>query len=174
MARNPLLRSVGLNLDGHLNDFSLFKSNLMTPANKLFRITIHVGRGSNTEMPEAMIGAFVPVFVAAIDHEKAAHSAVAHLAKRGFEFIDIADRNIHEMDATKWDGFVRDAWPEFISHFPSQLEVLSKLPLELLFLGPFAGYDWAAAGFMDTLLRCEMKSEVRYGNKTAVQPGVQA
>lgn len=33
---------------------------------------------------------------------------------------------------------------------------------------------WAAAGFMDTLLRCEMKSEVGYGNKTAVQPGVQA
>lgn len=33
---------------------------------------------------------------------------------------------------------------------------------------------WAAAGFMDTLLRCEVKSEVGYGNKTAVQPGVQS
>ena len=33
---------------------------------------------------------------------------------------------------------------------------------------------WAAAGFKDTLLRWKMKPEVRYGNETAVQPGVQA
>lgn len=33
---------------------------------------------------------------------------------------------------------------------------------------------WAAAGFKDTLLRCEEEPEVGYGNETAVQPGVQA
>lgn len=32
---------------------------------------------------------------------------------------------------------------------------------------------WAAAGFKDTLLRWKMKSEVAYGNETAVQPGIQ-
>ncbi|MDE2000264.1 MAG: hypothetical protein KGI52_15200 [Burkholderiales bacterium] len=32
--------------------------------------------------------------------------------------------------------------------------------------------EWAAAGFVDTLLRCEVKPEVGYGNETAIQPGV--
>lgn len=34
--------------------------------------------------------------------------------------------------------------------------------------------DWAAASFMDTLLRCEVKSEVGYGDQKAIQPGVQS
>jgi len=33
---------------------------------------------------------------------------------------------------------------------------------------------WAAAGFIDTLLRWKMKLEVGHGNKKAIQPGVQA
>jgi hypothetical protein len=33
---------------------------------------------------------------------------------------------------------------------------------------------WAAAGFLDTLLRCSMGPEVAHGNEAAVQPGVQA
>jgi hypothetical protein len=33
---------------------------------------------------------------------------------------------------------------------------------------------WAAAGFMDILLRWKMKLEVVHGNEKAIQPGVQA
>jgi hypothetical protein len=33
---------------------------------------------------------------------------------------------------------------------------------------------WAAAGFIDTLLRCEMKPEVVYANEKEIQPRVQA
>jgi hypothetical protein len=33
---------------------------------------------------------------------------------------------------------------------------------------------WAAAGFIDTLLRSEMKLEVVYGYEKEIQPGVQA
>ena len=33
---------------------------------------------------------------------------------------------------------------------------------------------WAAAGFKGTLLRCEMKLEIFYGNEKEIQPGVQA
>lgn len=36
------------------------------------------------------------------------------------------------------------------------------------------GEAWAAAGFKDTLLRWKVKPESGYGNKTAIQPGVQA
>lgn len=120
---------------------SPFTQSRAASANRLFRITLHVGRGTNTDMPEPMVGAFVPVFVAALDHESAAHKAVRNLTMRGFTFIDIADRQIHEMDASKWDEFVREAWPDFSSHFPSQAEVLSELASELLFTGPFAGYN---------------------------------
>ena len=33
---------------------------------------------------------------------------------------------------------------------------------------------WAAAGFKDTLLRCQMKREVANGDEKKIQPGVQA
>ena len=41
----------------------------------------------------------------------------------------------------------------------------------------FIGRDmstWAAAGFKDTLLRCQMKKEVANGDEKKIQPGVQA
>ena len=34
--------------------------------------------------------------------------------------------------------------------------------------------EWAAAGFKDTLLRCQMKKEVANGDEKKIQPGVQA
>jgi polysaccharide biosynthesis transport protein len=37
-----------------------------------------------------------------------------------------------------------------------------------------ADVKWAAAGFIDTLLRWKMKLEVVHGNEKAIQPGVQA
>jgi hypothetical protein len=43
-----------------------------------------------------------------------------------------------------------------------------------LFLATSERNVWAAAGFMDTLLRWKMKPEVVYGNEKAIQPGVQA
>jgi hypothetical protein len=36
------------------------------------------------------------------------------------------------------------------------------------------GGVWAAAGFKDTLLRCQMKREVANGDEKKIQPGVQA
>ena len=33
---------------------------------------------------------------------------------------------------------------------------------------------WAAAGFVDTLLRCEDETGDGYGKETAIQPGIQA
>jgi hypothetical protein len=92
-------------------------------------------------MPANLIGAFVPVFVAAPDHETAAHAAVSSVTGRGFEFLDISDRKIVEIDPTMWDEFVRENWPDFVSHFPSQSEVLEGIQSDLLFTGPFASYD---------------------------------
>ena len=123
--------------------FGLFKKEAPKATSRLFRLTVHIGRGSNAEMPANLIGAHVPIFVGALDHEAAAMKAVSSLTSRGFEFIDISDRQIHELDPTKWDAFVKEAWPEFISYFPPQSKVLSDLDSEFLFTGPFASYESA-------------------------------
>ncbi len=123
--------------------FSFLRNKLseQSPAKKLFRMTIHVGRGTNTEMPKNLVGAYVPVFVTAHDHESAAHQAVSDLTRSGFEFIDMADQKIYEIDTQKWDEFVLAAWPEFVNHFPTQVEVVENLRSEYLFKGPFASYE---------------------------------
>jgi hypothetical protein len=117
------------------------RSKTQSPRLKLFRLKIHLRRGRNVEMPANLIGAYVPVFVAASDHEAAAHAAVSNVTGRGFEFIDIVDRQIVEIDASRWDEFVRETWPDFVSHFPSQREVQKGLQAEFVFTGPFASYE---------------------------------
>lgn len=121
---------------------SLFKRKELRPAsNRLFRLTIHVKRGSYAEMPANLAGAYVPIFVGAVAHEVAAKAAVANLVKRGLEFVDIADNQIHELDPHKWDQFVREAWSEFAEYFPTQQQVLKDLDNGFLHVGPFASYE---------------------------------
>ncbi|WP_150680182.1 hypothetical protein [Pandoraea pneumonica] len=107
----------------------------------LFRMTLHIKRGANQEMPSNMIGACVPVFVAGANHETAARSAVSEITRRGFEVVDITDGRIDELDPKMWDEYVNQAWSEFAEYFPSQKEVRKKLSRGFLFVGPFAGYE---------------------------------
>jgi len=76
-----------------------------------------------------------------MDHESAARLAVSGLCKLGFEFLDIADDKIHELDPMKWDDFIKEAWSDFSDHFPSQKNVMNRLASELFFTGPFASYE---------------------------------
>ncbi|MBZ9665236.1 hypothetical protein H3221_010780 [Pseudomonas sp. LMG 31766] len=119
----------------------LFKPK-QSPSNaKLFRLTLHVLRGSNKEMPQNLVGAHVPVFVAAADHEAAAFAAVSKLTSQGFEFVDISDGKIQELDPRKWDAFVKEAWADFEQYFPKQSQVVSELDSGFSFVGPFASYE---------------------------------
>lgn len=111
------------------------------PQNILFLINLHIGRGTNKDMPANLVGAFVPAFVAASDHELAAQRAVSALTEEGYEFLDISDKKIHQLDPLKWDSYVKEAWPEFEAHLPRQNDVLTKLQGNLLFFGPFSGYE---------------------------------
>lgn len=119
----------------------MFGSLKKKPQNILFLVNLHIGRGTNREMPLNLVGAFVPVFIAAPDHELAAQQAVSALTKEGYEFLDISDKKIHQLDPLKWDSYVKEAWPEFEAHFPRQSEILAKLQGSLLFFGPFSGYE---------------------------------
>ena len=119
----------------------IFKKKTPKNSNKLFRMTLQIGRGANTDMPSHLVGAYVPVFVASQNHEAAATRAVTKIREQGFEFLDIADQKIDELDPKKWAAFVKEAWPEFEAHFPTQQAVISELAQDFLFIGPFAGYE---------------------------------
>jgi hypothetical protein len=121
--------------------FKFFKQKFPTEVDKLYRITLHVGRGTNTEMPANLIGAYVPVFVGADGHEAAAFKAVAEVKSRGFSFIDIADGKIHELDPYQWDAFVMEAWADFVTEFPTQSMVIETLRTNFVFIGPYAAYE---------------------------------
>lgn len=109
--------------------------------NQLFAMEVQVGRGTNPEMPPNLAGAFVSVFVAARGPEDALQAAAAHLAAQGFEFLDLVDGKVDQLDPLGWDEFVETVWPELRSHFPGQEEVIAGLPYGRVFFGPFAGYE---------------------------------
>jgi hypothetical protein len=119
--------------------FGLFKRRAET--NELWLLNLHIGRGTNSEMPANLAGAYVAAFVAAPDYEAAAREVVSHLARRGYEFFDISDRKIRQLDPQRWTSYVDESWPEFVSHFPTQNEVISGLADGKIFFGPFAGYE---------------------------------
>ena len=113
--------------------------------NQLFLLNLQIGRGQNVEMPAHLEGAFVAVYVAAADHESALVKAVAQIQARDYEFIDLADGKVHQLDPLQWDEYVSQLWPEFRDHFPSQSEVLVGLSYpEWVCFGPFAAYEPSA------------------------------
>jgi cytosine/adenosine deaminase-related metal-dependent hydrolase len=121
--------------------FKFFKQKSAAENDKLYRITLHVERGTNTEMPTNLVEAYVPVFVGADGHEAAAFKAVAEVRRRGFSFIDIADGQIYELDPYRWDAFVMDAWADFVTEFPTQSKVIEALRTNFVFIGPYASYE---------------------------------
>lgn len=109
--------------------------------NDLFLLNLQIGHG-RSEMPTHLAGAFVAVYVAAVDHEAALAQAVARIQARGYEFIDLADGKVHQLDPLKWDDYVERAWPEFAAHFPTQAEVMTGLrSSDWVCFGPFAAYE---------------------------------
>lgn len=110
-------------------------------SNNLYLINVHIGRGTSAEMPEQLVGAYVPSFAAAPDPESAARQVISNLTGRGFEFLGISDNKIHQLDPAAWDFYLKSAWPEFLDTFPSQDRVQAGMPSGLLFFGPFVGYE---------------------------------
>ena len=107
----------------------------------LFLVHVQVGRGTSTDMPPHLAGAFVPVFATAIDHESAARAAVVALGRQGFAFQDIV-APIHQLDPIRWADYVESAWHD-VPGLPSQEQVIQMLGTESVFFGPFAGYESA-------------------------------
>lgn len=109
--------------------------------NLLWAIYIHVGRGSNRQMPPNLQGATVAAFVGAPDSDAAARKIATAVARRGFEFIDIVDRRISQLDPASWEDYVREYWPDHAARFVPQSEIAEFVRSGKVFFGPFAGYE---------------------------------
>jgi hypothetical protein len=120
--------------------FGILNSKAAEGRNSLFLVTVKIGRGSNISMPQPLVGAYVPVFVAGSNLEAAAKAAVSKLVAQGFEFLDI-DGPIRQLDPNEWSVFIDASFPEFKSQFPNQDAVIAGLTEGNVFFGPFAGYE---------------------------------
>lgn len=60
-------------------------------------MTLRVGRGES-EMPANLVGAYVPMFVGAADHQAGLERAVRKLQAQGYEFLDLVDGQVYELD----------------------------------------------------------------------------
>ena len=109
--------------------------------NGLFRCPVKVRPGPGCDMPAHLRGAFVDCFVGALDHMAALRRAVERLSSKGFVFEDLMDGKVHQHDPHQWDDYVATAWPELVSHFPAQAEVLGLVQAGEVFFGPFCGWE---------------------------------
>ncbi|MGO4393914.1 hypothetical protein AB4Z46_21375 [Variovorax sp. M-6] len=111
----------------------------------MFLINVKVGRGSNGRMPSTLAGAYVSAYATAADPEAATRLAVAKLTSQGFEFL-ATQGPITRLDPGEWSSHVAQSWPEFIDELPKQHEVAAGLEGEMVFFGPFVGYERGLEG----------------------------
>jgi hypothetical protein len=120
--------------------FGLFKSKQPAPGRGLYLINVKVGRGSNGRMPKSLAGAYVSAYVTADDDESATRLALTRLTAQGFRFLD-TQGPITRIDLRHWPTHVAQSWPEFMNELPKQNEIAEGLNSDMVFFGPFVGYE---------------------------------
>ena len=126
--------------------FGLFKSRQPAPSGRgLFLVNVKVARGSNIRLPSVLAGAYVSTYVTAADPEAATRLAVSKLIEQGFEFL-ATQGPVTRLDPRQWSSHVAQSWPEFIDQLPTQEEVAAGLAGEMVFFGPFVGYERGLEG----------------------------
>lgn len=108
--------------------------------NQLFFLRVKIGRGTNREMPHPLIGAVVPAYAAAPDHQSAAKLVATNLLSQGYELVAF-EGNVIQLDPARWGEYVRHTWSEFTAHFPENSELGRLMERGGHFYGPFAGFE---------------------------------
>lgn len=111
----------------------------------LYLVNVKVGRGSNGTLPSTLAGAYVSAYATASDPESATRLAVRKLTAQGFEFL-ATQGPISRIEPREWSRHVVQSWPEFIGELPSQDEIAAGLEREMVFFGPFVGYERGLEG----------------------------
>jgi hypothetical protein len=97
-------------------------------------------RAGSQPLPAPLIGAYVTAFSIAAEPREAVVHSVRALHAMGYEFDDILPEGL-SMPLSDWGAYVAQAWPDFASEFPSQLEVAARLSDGLVVFSPFAGFE---------------------------------
>ena len=92
-------------------------------------------------MPANLRGAYVDCFIAAPEHLAGLRLAVEQLRGQGYEFEDLVDGQVHQLEPLKWDWYVSSTWPELPDYFPQQADMLRFVKAGGVFFGPFCGWE---------------------------------
>ena len=108
------------------------------PSNNLYYCRIKVSRRPDSEIPEAYAGAYVPAFATAPDHQRALGLIIPGLLAMGWQFEELMQNRIDEMEPEHWEGFIEATWPELKAQLPDQAAIVELLANGGVFYGPFS------------------------------------
>jgi hypothetical protein len=109
----------------------------------LFLVNVKVGRGSSNKLSSGLAGAYVSAYVTAANPDAAARLAITKLTAKGFEFL-ATQGPVSRIELAEWPLHVAQSWPEFIDELPQQDELAAAISKDMVFFGPFVGYERSA------------------------------
>lgn len=107
--------------------------------NRLFEFTMRVLRDEGSDLPEDAQGAYVPCYASAPDYQSALKKGVAAIRAMHCRFDDIRG-NVRDIPSDTWSAYVKQVWPEFAEHLPSQADLPALIAEGSVFFGPFATF----------------------------------
>lgn len=113
-------------------------------ANNLYYCRIKVTRRPDSDIPEAVAGAYVPSFAAAPTHQRALGLIIPGLQQLGWEFEELVQHRVDEMKTEHWDAFIDATWPELKADLPDKQAICLLLETGGWFHGPLS--VWSESG----------------------------
>ena len=116
------------------------------PTNNLYYCRIKVSRRPDSEIPETYAGAYVPAFATAPDHQRALGLIIPGLLGMGWQFEELVQNRVDEMEPAHWDAFIEETWPELSGQLPDSAAITQMLETGGCFYGPFSVWSDSAPG----------------------------
>lgn len=115
-------------------------------ANNLYYCRIKVSRSPDSPIPEIYKGAYVGAFAAAADHQKALGLIIPGLLELGWQFEELVQNRVDEMNPEHWQAFVEASFPDLADAMPDSTEIERLLAAGGAFYGPFSVWTEESAG----------------------------
>jgi hypothetical protein len=113
---------------------------LYLPDLSLFECPLLVKKGTNQGMPSEWPLGVSFWYVAAENYEDALIHAIGSAKAIGFEFVDVYQGKVIQVDPTKWwDELVMKQWRDCSTHLPTQRQIEIAVATGGLFMGPNIG-----------------------------------
>lgn len=107
--------------------------------NQLYEFNLKTRRTDGSSLPNDIVGAYVPTYVGAPDHETALRNAVTKLAGIGLTFEGLEGK-VRELPIERWSDYVASVWPDVSEGLPGPIELPGLVAEGAVFFGPFAAF----------------------------------